>query len=88
MAEEAKKEEDVQLKCIYGNKVKIQNLRTNDVSEFTLVTFTDEVLNENKISNYTVIGRAIWAKHEGDEVEIALNGAKPDMYRIISIENA
>jgi len=78
----------IRLKCIYGNKVKIKNLRTGDTSEYTLVTMIEEKLSENVISNYTVIGNAIWAKHEGDEVEIDVQGVGKDRYKIISIQNA
>jgi transcription elongation GreA/GreB family factor len=75
------------LKCIYGNKVKLKNLRTSEVSEYELVNYKDEKLKENKISNYTKIGRAIWAKHEGAEVEIE-TPISTDRYQIVSIENA
>jgi|APSaa5957512535_1039671.scaffolds.fasta_scaffold112517_2 transcription elongation GreA/GreB family factor len=80
--------DEIKLKCIYGNKVKLRNLRTNDESNYELVTYTKEALDENKISNYTEIGNAIWAKHEGDEVEIEITGVGKDFYRIESIENA
>lgn len=79
--------ETIRLKCIYGNDVVVQNLTTNEKNKYTLVTFTDEVLNENKISNYTEIGRAIWAKHEGDEVEINLPRIGVQRYRILQISN-
>lgn len=84
MAEAA---EEIQLKCIYGNKVVIKNLRTNDTRTFSLVTFNEEKLSENRISNYTEIGRAIWAKHEGDEVAIEITGEGKDTWKIMSIEN-
>lgn len=80
-------EQDVKLKCIYGNVVKLRNLRTAVVSQYTLVTYVEEKLDEHRISNYTEVGNAIWAKHEGDEVEIEIPGRPTDRYRIESIEN-
>lgn len=87
MAEE-KTEAPIRLKCIYGNKVKIQNMRTNETSDYTLVTYNEEKLKLGFISNYTEIGKAIWAKHEGDEVEISVSGKSKDKYKIVQIENA
>jgi transcription elongation GreA/GreB family factor len=50
------------------------------------VHYQSEKLEQNKISNYTSIGKAIWAKHEGTEVDIDFpNGAQ--RVRILSIEN-
>lgn len=79
--------QEPKLKCIYGNVVKLKNLSTSEISEYTLVTFTKEQLDQNRISNYTVIGRAIWAKEEGDEVEIEVPGHGTHRYQIVSIEN-
>ena len=78
----------VSLKCIYGNKVKLLNLRTNEPSEYELVNYQEEKLAQNKISNYTEIGKAVWAKEEGTEVIINMPDDGSDTYRIISIENA
>lgn len=78
----------VRLKCIYGNKVKLLNLRTNETSEFELVNYQQEKLKEGKISNYTAVGKAIWAMEEGAEVAIAIPGVGRDIYRIVQIENA
>lgn len=80
-------EQDVKLKCIYGNVVKLKNLRTGELSTYTLVTYVEEKLDQNRISNYTEVGHAIWAKHEGDEVAIEITGKPIDRYRIESIEN-
>lgn len=84
MAEESP---EIRLKCIYGNKVKLKNLRTGDVSQYSLVNYQVENLRQNRISNYTEIGNAIWAKHEGDEVAIEIPGKPTDRYKIIEIEN-
>jgi len=74
------------LKCIYGNTVKLLNLYTNETNEYDLVHYQSEKLEQNKISNYTSIGKAIWAKHEGTEVDVDFpNGAQ--RVRILSIEN-
>ncbi len=78
----------IQLKCIYGNKVKLLNLRTQEVTEYKLVTFSEERLSLNEISNYTEIGKAIWAKSTGEEVSIEIPQRGVDKYRIINIENA
>ncbi|MBF0105726.1 MAG: GreA/GreB family elongation factor [Deltaproteobacteria bacterium] len=78
---------DTELRCIYGNKIKIKNLSTSEVSEYTLVTLTEEKPGENKISNYTEVGKAVWAKKEGDEVEIAYNHKK-QKFKIIEIDQA
>jgi transcription elongation GreA/GreB family factor len=83
-----KSNQPIRLKCIYGNKVKLLNLRTNETSEYELVHYQSEKLKENKISNYTPIGKAIWAKEEGAVVSIDVAGKGLDSYRITSIENA
>lgn len=80
-------EKRVQLKCIYGNKVQLKNLSTGEITEYHLVTYSEERLKKNYISNYTPVGRAIWAKHEGDEVEIEGPGPGKNRYKIILIEN-
>lgn len=78
----------VRLKCIYGNKVKLLNTRTDQTSEYELVPYQQEKLAQNKISNYTPVGKAIWAKEEGAEVIINVPGAGRDTYRIVQIQNA
>lgn len=84
----AKDTNPIRLKCIYGNKVVLKNLRTGATSEFELVNYSREKLSENKISNYTPVGKAIWAKEEGFEVAIDMPGQGRDAYRIERIENA
>ena len=76
------------LKCIYGNKVKLQNLVTNEMFQYTLVTYTEEKLAENKISNYTRVGRAIWTKEEGAIVKIDISGKGVQDYKIVEIDHA
>lgn len=76
------------LKCIYGNKVKLESLRTKETYQFELVTYTEEKLSDNKISNYTRVGKAIWAKEEGAVVPIDMFGKGCEDYKIIEIENA
>lgn len=87
MAGENEKTE-VKLKCIYGNKVRLKNLRTQVENEYTLVPFNQEKLTHNHISNYTRVGKAIWSKHVGDEVDIETPEKKWDRFRITHIENA
>ena len=76
------------LKCIYGNKVTLLNLRTNETFNYELVHYQSEKLAEGKISNYTAVGKAIWAKEEGAEVMIEIPGFGRDLYRIEKIVNA
>lgn len=83
-----KSSEPKRLKCIYGNKVKLLNLRTSVTTEYELVHYQAEKLQENKISNYTAVGKAIWAKEEGSVVDIAIPGQGRDSYRVVQIENA
>ena len=79
---------DIRLKCIYGNIVTLLNLRTSESTDYELVNYQVEKLKENKISNYTPIGKAIWAKEEGAEIMIDLPGKGRDTYRIVKIVNA
>lgn len=78
----------IKLKCIYGNKVRLKNLITGIETSYTLVNFGVEKLAQNHISNYTRVGKAIWAKHEGDEVMIPSQEGIKEKYRILAIENA
>lgn len=79
---------DVRLKCIYGNKVTLLNLRTNETFNYELVHYQSEKLDDGKISNYTAVGKAIWAKEEGAEVMIEIPGFGRDLYRVTQIANA
>ncbi len=78
---------DPRMKCIYENKVRLKNLSTGVTREFTLVHYESEKLKENHISNYTPIGKAIWAKHEGEEA-LVIEGPDAGRYLIEKIENA
>lgn len=84
----AESKEPVRLKCIYGNKVLLKNLRTGASTSYELVSYQEEKLPLNKISNYTAVGKAIWAKEEGADVVIDIPGTGRDSYRIEKIENA
>ncbi len=75
------------LKCIYGNVIKIQNLRTMVTRSYLLVPPTKERFDQKHISNYTEIGQAVWAKEENDVVEIEISGKGKDKYKIISVES-
>lgn len=79
---------EAQLKCIYGNKVKLQSQRTMETYQFELVTFTEEKLADNKISNYTKVGKAIWAKEKGAMVNIDMFGKGVEAYKIVEIDHA
>ncbi len=85
---EPKQTNEVRLKCIYGNKVKLQSQRTMETYQFELVTYTEEKLADHKISNYTKVGRAIWAKEEGAIVNIDMFGKGPEAYKIVEIDHA
>jgi len=85
---EAKQNNEVRLKCIYGNKVKLQSQRTMETFQFELVTFTEEKLADHKISNYTKVGKAIWAKETGAIVSIDMFGKGLESYKIVEIDHA
>lgn len=80
--------DDIRLKCIYGNVVTLKNLRTNETTKYELVHYNNEKLKENKISNYTPLGKAIWAKEEGAEVEVNIPGLGKETFKIVEIDNA
>lgn len=52
------------------NKVKLKNLKTNAVVEYTLVAESEANLKENKLSISTPIGKALIGKKVGDVVEV------------------
>ena len=79
--------ETPRLKAIYGNKVTLQNIRTGDIHEYSLVTFNQEKLDQNIISNYTKVGKAIWAKEEGAIVDIDMPTGR-DQFKITKIDFA
>lgn len=80
--------DEVRLKCIYGNKIKLQNMKTQEIYAYELVTFSEEKLSENKISNYTRVGKAIWAKETNAVVQIDMFGQGQESYKIIEIDHA
>ncbi len=52
------------------NKVKIKNLKTNAVVEYTLVAESEANLKESKLSVSTPIGKALIGKKIGDVVDV------------------
>lgn len=52
------------------NKVKLKNLNTNTVVEYTLVGETEANLREGKLAAATPIGKALIGKKKGDTVEV------------------
>lgn len=52
------------------NKVKLKNLKTNTVVEYTLVAESEANLKENKLSISTPIGKALIGKKVGDVVDV------------------
>jgi transcription elongation factor GreA len=54
------------------NKVKIKNLASEAVMEFTLVGETEANLKEGKLAAATPIGKALIGKKKGDVVEVTV----------------
>ena len=52
------------------NKVKIKNLQSKVVMEYTLVSETEANLKEGKLAAATPIGKALIGKQKGDIVEV------------------
>jgi transcription elongation factor GreA len=52
------------------NKVKLKNLNTNTIVEYTLVGETEANLREGKLAAATPIGKALIGKEKGDTVEV------------------
>ncbi len=52
------------------NKVKLKNLKTNAVVEYTLVAESEANLKENKLSIATPIAKALIGKKVGDVVDV------------------
>lgn len=56
------------------NKVKIKNLATKAVMEFTIVGESEANLREGKLASTTPIGKAIMGKQKGDVVDVVTPG--------------
>jgi len=56
----------------YGVSVKLRNKQTKKIDEFTVVGDGEADIDKNEISINSPIGRAIFEKKEGDEVEVKL----------------
>ena len=56
---------------LYSN-IKIKNLNTNQILEYTLVSETEANLSEGKISANSPIGKGLLTKEKGDVVEIEI----------------
>ena len=54
------------------NKVKIKNLKTNAIVEYTLVGESEANLKEGKLAAQTPIGKALIGKKKGDVVEVSV----------------
>ena len=52
------------------NKVKIKNLKTNAVMEYTLVGESEANIKEGKLAAATPIGKALIGRKKGDIVEV------------------
>lgn len=52
------------------NKVKIKNLKTNAIVEYTLVGESEANLKEGKLAAQTPIGKALIGKKKGEVVEV------------------
>ena len=58
------------------NKVKIKNLATQAVMEYTLVSESEANLKEAKLAAATPIGKALIGKQKGDIVEVTVPSGK------------
>jgi len=58
------------------NKVKLKNLKTNAIVEYTLVSESEANLKEGKIAITTPIGKGLVGKKKGDTVEIQVPAGK------------
>ncbi len=56
------------------NKVKIKNLATKAVMEFTIVGESEANLREGKLASTTPIGKALMGKQKGDVVDVLTPG--------------
>lgn len=56
------------------NKVKIKNLATKAVMEFTIVGESEANLREGKLASTTPIGKALIGKQKGDVVDVVTPG--------------
>lgn len=54
------------------NKVKLKNLNTNTVVEYTLVAETEANLREGKLAAATPIGKALIGRKKGDIVDVTV----------------
>ncbi len=59
-------------KILLYSKVKIKNINTDDILEYTLVSETEANLSEGKISANSPIGKGLLTKKKGDIVEIKI----------------
>ena len=66
-----KKETKVGIICNFCT-VKIKNLDTDQLFEYTLVSETEANLSEGKISASSPIGKGLLSKKKGDTVEIQI----------------
>ena len=56
------------------NKVKMKNLATKAVMEFTIVGESEANLREGKLASTTPIGKALMGKQKGDVVDVVTPG--------------
>jgi len=55
-----------------GSKIKLQDLDTNEIYEYTIVGSAEADPIKNKISNESPVGKALLGKNKGSVVEIAV----------------
>ena len=58
------------------NKVKIKNLKTGTIVEYTLVGESEANFKEGKLAAATPIGKALMGKKKGDLVEVSVPSGK------------
>jgi transcription elongation factor GreA len=71
-------------KVVFGVKVRLENVETEEESVYMLVGPDESDIKEGKISIMSPLGKALIGKEEGDEVEFR-SPSGPKTYEIIEI---
>jgi transcription elongation factor GreA len=61
-------------RVVFGSTVTIEDIKTNEITQYQLVGPFESDINENKISVTSPIGRALIGKEVGDEVAVKTPG--------------
>ncbi|MFK2821996.1 GreA/GreB family elongation factor [Arcobacter sp. YIC-80] len=74
-------------KVNFGSSVKLLDLNTDEIKEFTIVGTYETNPSENKISIKAPLGKTLFGKHKNDEIELNIN-SKCFEYEILDIKMA